>query len=183
MRVNHTRRAAIAVLSLLKADAFVRPGQVNALRLQRLLWAKTQLRRVETLPQRLGLVIAFLGLRLLALAEFLSTAPAIEPPIGEPTPRMSLGLDEHGRVEAIDMTPAGLEDPPAPRVLPAPSAAQTTKPKPRVKRPQGDRAAQLEAAKRLLAGGQSVRATARRLGVSESTLRGWRKRFMAGAIR
>jgi hypothetical protein len=194
MRVTHTRRAAIAVLSLLKADAYVRRGHVNALRLHQLLWAKSQLRHFETFPQaareRLGLVVALLGLRLLALAEVISkrppTAPAVEPPIGEPTPRLRYGLDEHNRVEFIDVTPTGLEDQPVDvpaqtcLALLAPSANQTTttsKRKPKA----ADRAAKFDAAKQLLAEGKPLRAVARDLQVPESTLRSWRKKFLVGA--
>ena len=47
MKVSHARRTAIAILSLLRADTLLAAGNINALRLRRLLWAKTQLRRLE----------------------------------------------------------------------------------------------------------------------------------------
>ena len=135
MKVKHTRRTAIAVLFLLKLDGFVRAGNVNILRLQRLLWAKTLLRRLEDLPrvarEQLALVAVLLGLRLLVLAEVISheihnaishkdgesggrriPLPVIETawtspdiPIGEPTPVLLFRHDENGKVEIIDVTP------------------------------------------------------------------------------
>ncbi len=92
MKVRHARRAALVVLSLLKADTFVGAGAINALRLKRLLWAKTQLRRLVLFAMR--------------ARQKVGAGPVIEPPVGEPTPVLLLGHDEYGRGEIIDMTPA-----------------------------------------------------------------------------
>ena len=184
MRVKYARRTAIAVLFLLKLDGFVRAGNVNTLRLQRLLWAKTQLRRLEALPraarEQLALVAVLIGLRLLALAEFIVqekhnaithkggepvyrqiietvettawTSPDL--PMGEPTPVLLFGHDEHGKGEIIDMTPA---DVPISSTL--------------VKKANEDREAKLAKAIDMVQGGESVRKAANATGVAESTLR------------
>ena len=184
MRVKHTRRTAIVVLCLLKLDAFVKPGNVNTLRLQRLLWAKTQLRRLEDLPraarEQLALVAVLIGLRLLALAEFIVQEkhnaithkggepvyrPIIETvettawtspdlPIGEPTPVLLFGHDENGKGEIIDMTPAD---------LPISSTL--------VEKANEDREAKLAKAIDMVQSGESVRKAAKATGVAESTLR------------
>jgi helix-turn-helix, Psq domain len=184
MRVKHTRRTAIAVLFLLRFDGFIRAGNVNTLRLQRLLWAKTQLRRLEVLPQvareQLALVAVLIGLQLLALAEFIMQEkhnavihmsddpvcrrilpPVIETawtspdlPIGEPTPVLLFGHDEHGKGEIIDMTPAD---------LPISSAL--------VKKANENREAKLALAIDLVQGGTPFRKAAKANGVAESTLR------------
>ena len=202
MRVKHTRRTAIVVLCLLKLDGFVRAGNVNTLRLQRLLWAKTQLRRLEDLPraarEQLALVAVLLGLRLLALAEFIvqekqnaithkggepvyrriietvettaGTSPDL--PMGEPTPVLVFGHDEHGKGEIIDLTPdLEHEEQTTPKypVLTAPSANRITTID-RQRKPV-DWPVVLQTAKFRLAAGQSLRAVARDLGVPESTLR------------
>ena len=210
MRVKHTRRAAIAVLFLLRLDGFIRAGNVNTLRLQRLLWAKTQLRRLEELPrvarEQFALVAALIGLRLLALAEVISHGkqdaitqkggepvcrriplPVIETawtssdlPIGEPTPMLVFGHEEHGKGEIIDLTLDPEQEEHTTRmqlVLTAPSANHITttvrKQKP------GDWPAVLQAARSQLAAGQSLRAVAHDLGVPESTLRGRIKKLEA----
>jgi hypothetical protein len=102
----------------------------------------------------------------------------------QPTPSGILGHDEDGKGEIIETTPVADESPAfpaqAPYALLAPSANRTTAATSKRRPEAGDRAAQLEAAKRLLAGGQSVRAAARRLGLSESTLRGWLRGFATG---
>jgi helix-turn-helix, Psq domain len=186
MRVKHTRRTAIVVLCLLKLDAFVKSGNVNTLRMQRLVWARTQLRRLEVLPraarEQLALVAVLIGLRLLALAEFIvqekhnavsqesdepvfrriietveTTAwPSPDLPIGEPTPVLLFGHDENGKGEIIDMTPADL---PIPSTL-VENANRIE-----------NREAKLSKAIDMVQGGTPIRKAANAIGVAESTLR------------
>ena len=126
-----------------------------------------------------------LGLRLLALAEFIvqekhnavipvgrrTRLPANHPgleaveaaawtspdlPMGEPTPVLVFGHDEHGKGEIIDMTPAD---------LPIPSTLVE-----KANRIE-NREAKLAKAIDMVQGGESVRKAANATGVAESTLR------------